>query len=90
MYYLVLVSYICYHYVLAHGPEEKEDLMRKLNINLKLETQYPKSSQKVIFFCVVGVLMALYITMYIISLVGEIDHEAQEEADPQKGPINYC
>ena len=34
--------------------------------------------------------MALYITMYIISLVAEIGHEAQEESDPQKGPINYC
>jgi hypothetical protein len=75
MYYLVLVSYICYHYVLTHAPEEKEDLMRKLNINLRLETQEPKSSQRVIFFCVVGVLTALYLTMYIISVIEEIDHD---------------
>lgn len=43
--------------------------MRKLNISLKIETKEPKSSQKFVFFCVVGVLMALYLTLFVISLI---------------------
>jgi ABC-type antimicrobial peptide transport system permease subunit len=45
--------------------------------------------EKIIFFSVIGVLGALYLAIYVASVVSEISHEGEERKTPEDGP-NYC
>ena len=88
MYYLVLVSYICYNYILKHTPEEKEDLMQQLNINMNIPQNVQISNQRIIFYLVVGILTGGYLGILITSLVYEVQHEGEENNTGVKGGNN--
>ncbi len=46
-------------------------------------------TQKIIFFCVVGLFMAMYFAIFIVSIVYEVEHETSElTSDPTGG--HYC
>ena len=92
MYYLILVSYVCYHYLLKHLGYEKIDLMQKLNISMNLPHSAGKNYQKVIFYITVAIITALYLGIYIVSVVYEVSHKEKEENNPKNSNsfINYC
>lgn len=87
MYYLMLVGYICYAFVLKHGATEKDDLMSRLNANLRQDE--PKITHRVLFGCVLGVLIAIYFCIFITSLVYEVRYD-KEEFTSKRNTINYC
>ena len=74
MQYLVLVSYICYAYILKHSSLDKDDLMTKLNRNLNC-AQEPKLTTKVIFAIVVFALVAVYLSIFITSVIWEVEYD---------------
>jgi len=67
-YYLILVGYICYAYVLKQKNEASEYTIPILHKRLNLENN-PLNMQKIIFYCVLGVLLAVYVAIFIVSIV---------------------
>ena len=65
-----------------------QEPIKKLQIRLNQDKE-SIISQKIIFFCVVGLLLTMYLAIFIVSVVYEVQHDTSEFTNDSTGG-HYC